>query len=121
MLTAIRPISASGWRTVVSAGETTVAVLDVVEADDREVLGDAEPAARAAWIAPIARLSLKAKIAVGGSRQVRGAWLGRDQAAGDLEVALDLELRLGQDPGRRERGVVAAAAVVRRDPARAGR
>ena len=37
-LTAMRPISASGWRTVVSAGVTIADVLGVVEADDRQVL-----------------------------------------------------------------------------------
>ena len=40
----MRPISASGWRIVVSAGSTMPGFLEIVEADDREVLGNADAA-----------------------------------------------------------------------------
>ena len=40
------PISRSGWRTVVSGGEREPGQLGVVEADDAEVLGHPQPAAR---------------------------------------------------------------------------
>ena len=67
-LTPIRPSSASGWRTVVRDGVTIAAWNGVVEADDREVLRNATGRARRATLsAPIATLSLKPKIAVGGS------------------------------------------------------
>ena len=45
-------------------------LLEVVEADDREVLRHPQAARARACIAPIAMLSLKAKIAVGGSASV---------------------------------------------------
>src|ERR687886_425422 len=66
-LTAVRPISSSGWRTVVSAGVTIVACSTSSKPTTDMSSGTRRPRARAAWIAPIAWLSLKAKIAVGGS------------------------------------------------------
>ena len=39
----MRPISASGWCTVVSRGVTICASAGVVEADDRHVVWDAQP------------------------------------------------------------------------------
>ena len=67
-LTPVRPSSASGWRTEVSCGVTIVAWLGVVEPDHRQVVRNAQAASlRAACSAPIATLSLKPKIAVGGS------------------------------------------------------
>ena len=59
--------------------------------------GTRSPRSRAARNAPIAMLSLNAKIAVGGSgrssRAPRGLAAGRD-----LEIRLDLERRIGRMP-----------------------
>ena len=69
-LTPVRPISASGWRTEVRRGRDDHRMLGVVEADDREILGHAQVRARAPRAARrSATLSLKPKIAVGGSEQ----------------------------------------------------
>jgi len=71
-------------------------------------------------MAPIARLSLNAKIAVGRSAASSRRLVRRD-AALDLEVRSDLERGVGHDPGRGERGVVAAPALLGGEPAdRAG-
>ena len=67
----MRPISASGWRTVVSAGVTIVACSTSSKPTTDSSSGTRRPRARAARIAPIAMLSLNAKIAVGGSGERR--------------------------------------------------
>ena len=63
----MRPISASGWRTVVSAGSRSRPARCRRSRRSRGPRGSRRPRSRAARIAPIAVLSLKAKIAVGGS------------------------------------------------------
>jgi len=112
-LTAIRPISGSGWRIVVSAGVTNRGFLEIVEADDREIFRDANGARARGLHARSAMLSLNEKIAVGGSGRPQQLLRRRDTTR-DLEIPFDLELRVGYEPCRRERGVVAAPAVLGR-------
>ena len=92
----MRPISASGWRTVVSAGVTIAACSESSKPTIERSSGTRSPRSRAARSAPIAMLSLNAKIAVGGSASV-------EQPRGGLRAALDarsspssIELRVGQ-------------------------
>src|SRR5581483_8244305 len=65
-LTAIRPISASGWRTVVSEGVTIAAASTSSKPTTERSSGTRRPRSCAACIVPIAMLSLKPKTAVGG-------------------------------------------------------
>ncbi len=119
-LTAIRPISASGWRTVVSAGVTIAASSRSSKPTIERSSGMRTPRARAVCIAPIAMLSLNEKIAVGGS--------GRSSSCSAAEMPPEISklpstssTRVGHEPRRRERGVVAAPAVFGRlHAARAG-
>ena len=64
---------------------------------------------------------MNAKIAVGGSGSSKQLLGGLAYPRVDLEVGLDLELGVGQDPGRRQRGAEAAPPVLGRVPSRAGR
>ena len=66
-LTAIRPISSSGWRTVVNAGVTTRDSSLSSKPTMESCPGTLNPSSAAACSAPIAMLSFEAKIAVGGS------------------------------------------------------
>ena len=63
----MRPISASGWRTVVSAGVTIADISESSKPTIERSSGTRMPRSRATRRAPMALLSLKAKIAVGGS------------------------------------------------------
>ena len=72
----MRPISASGWRTVVSDGETIADCSESSKPTTERSSGTRRPRSRATRSAPIAVLSLNAKIAVGGS-----AWSSSRDAA----------------------------------------
>jgi hypothetical protein len=73
-------------------------VLDVVEADDGEIVGHADAALREPpGSTPIAMLSLKAKIAVGGSGRSSSCSAARGPGR-DLGDRLHLEREVGQDP-----------------------
>ena len=109
-LTAMRPISASGWRTVVSAGVTIAEMLRVVEADDRELLRHADAA-----LARDAQRADRVVVVEGEDRRRR---IGRVEQAGrglgaalDVERRLEHERRVGQDAGRGERALVAVQAL----------
>ena len=115
-LTAVRPSSASGWRTVVSAGTATVASTVSSKPTTEQSPGTVSPRAAASCMTPMAMLSLNAKIAVGGSGQVK-------QRSRLLAAAVDAEVRVAdegivrQDAGAGQRRVVAAQPFLRRDPA----
>ena len=119
-LTAVRPISASGWRTVVSAGVTIVACSTSSKPTIERSSGTRRPRARAAWIAPIARLSLNAKIAVGGSgssKQLIGGHRARRRSRSRTRPRA--RGRAGSRPQRARRG--SRAAGPRSPPSRAAR
>ena len=65
-----RPISASGWRTVVSGGRDPAGHRQVVEADDAQVLRDPQPALPGGLVDAERLLVVPAKMAVGRSGQV---------------------------------------------------
>ena len=89
---------------------------DVVEADDRQIVGGTRsPRRRAVSITPIAISSLKQKIAVGGSLAAEQA-LGRRRAGLDREVAVhDDEVALGALLLRARRRAAQAIAAERAD------
>ena len=118
--TPIRPSSASGWRTDVSRGVTITACSVSSKPTTERSSGTERPRSRAACSAPIATLSLKPKIAVGGSGS-ESSCACRLGAAWDPPVGVDDELGVEQDPGARERGAEAVEPLLGRVPAgRAG-
>ena len=101
-LTPVRPSSCSGCRTVVSCGHT---ILDWNVSSKPTIdrsSGTRSPRRRAALSAPIATLSLKPKIAVGGSG-CDSSSSAASLAAADLPVGVPDQLRVGEDARARER------------------
>ena len=116
----MRPISASGWRTVVSCGVTIVACSTSSNPTIERCSRNAQAALggrphRADRDVVVEREDRRRRIAE--VEQARSCLL----ALGDLEVGLDLERGIERDSRRGERGAVAAPAVLGRHPAgRAG-
>ncbi len=115
-LTAVRPSSASGWRTVVSAGTVTDRLHGVVEADDRAVAGNLQPARRGLLHYPDGHAVVEREDRGRRFRQV-------EQRRRLLAAAVEPEVRVAdegvvrQDAGAGQRRVVAAQPLLRRDPA----
>ena len=113
----MRPSSASGWRTDVSRGVTITACSVSSKPTTERSSGTERPRSRAACSAPIATLSLKPKIAVGGSGS-ESSCSCRLGAARDPPVGVDDELGVEQDARRRRarRGTRRAAPRSRTSP-----
>ena len=94
----MRPSSASGWRTDVSRGVTITACSVSSKPTTDRSSGTERPSSRAACSAPIATLSLKPKIAVGGSGS-ESSWRAASVPRGIRQSEYDDELGIEQDPG----------------------
>ena len=91
-------------------------VLDVVEADHREVLRHPQPTRAGGTEGADRMVVVEREDRRRRLRQVEEQ-IRRLLTAVDLEVRLHLELGIGEDARRRERGVVAAPAILGGDPA----
>ena len=88
-------------------------VLDVVEADERDVVGNLEPGGRTASIAPSATRLLTVKTAVGRLRRARAAAAcPRSRRVGSTVDVRD-QRRIEPGSRRRQRGLVAPPTVAR--------
>ena len=106
----MRPISAIGWRTVVSAGVTIAATLRIVEADDRELLRHTDAALARHAQGPDRDVVVEGEDGrgrIGRVEQARGG-LG---AAFDVERGLEHHRGVRQHAGRGQRALVAVQAL----------
>ena len=112
----MRPSSASGCRTVVSAGVTIWASSASSNPTTERSSGTDSPRSRAACRTPTAMLSFEAKIAVGGSGR-SSSRLAAAYATRHLEVALDEKAGGRKHTGGCERRVVTLDPLLGRRPA----
>ncbi len=115
-MTAVRPISASGWRIVVTAGVTMLACSTSSKPTTERSLGDLK-SADASGLEDADR----EVVVEGEDRRWRigkvEQGVGRSAASEHLPVGFELERGVGHDARCRERGVISAPALLRREPA----